>query len=117
MRVLVVLPARSVACLLMVLTSVLPLVAAGPRVQFTHSFTVEPKVGWSFYLVNFAGDSNPEIAAYNSNNGTLWVARNTGSIFSFSLYATVTPHQGWVFVPGQFYGDSLTDVLDLRLLD
>jgi hypothetical protein len=88
--------------------------AADFNYNFKKAFTVSPASGWKFYTGNFIGDSLQEIAAYNSNDGSVYVASRdtfTGS-YSFHKYATVTPAAGWKFVPGQFADDGSGRTLD-----
>jgi hypothetical protein len=59
----------------------------------------------------FAGNNRTDVVGYHPSNGTVWVGRNTGSAFSFTQYATVSPARNWSFVAGQFAGNNRTDVV------
>jgi photosystem II stability/assembly factor-like uncharacterized protein len=48
---------------------------------------------------------------YHPGNGSLWVGTNTGSAFTFSRWATVTPASGWSFAAGDFSNDGKADVI------
>jgi hypothetical protein len=89
----------------------------GSTFSFTQYATVSPASGWEFAAGQFAGSSLADVVGYfpadhgNTSKGSLWVGRNTGSTFSFSQYATVSPASGWKFVAGQFAESGLADVV------
>ena len=83
--------------------------------SFNRWATVPPAAGWSFVAGEFSlppdPDGNPsEVMGYHPSDGSVWVGRNTGSAFSFTRWATVTPASGWSFVAGVFTSDSRSDV-------
>lgn len=90
-----------------------------PPVQCSFAFsrwhTVSPLSDWSFVAGDFTGDSLADIVGYYADmiegRGFLRVGTNTGSGFTFSLWAEVRPSSGWSFVAGDFAGDLRADIV------
>lgn len=63
-----------------------------------------------FYVADFSGDGQADLAARDATNGAWWVGTSNGNSFTFSRWSTYPPSIGWEFVVGDFNGDSQTDI-------
>lgn len=75
--------------------------------------SVTPASGWTFLSGSFSGGGSADLLGYlpgdpdDAAMGSLWVARNTGSAFDVTRWATVTPAAGWVWLTGRFASDGV----------
>ena len=59
---------------------------------------------------DFNEDGRTDIANYYPANGSWWVTISTGSGFTVTKWATLSPHGGWEFFPGDFDEDGRMDI-------
>jgi hypothetical protein len=84
----------------------------GREFVFSRWASVSPAAGWEIGAASFLGDQRDDLLGYHRGNGTLWVGRNTGTVFTFTgAWATVQPVDGWQFATGDVTGNGRADVV------
>ncbi|HEX6381936.1 MAG TPA: N,N-dimethylformamidase beta subunit family domain-containing protein, partial [Acidimicrobiia bacterium] len=74
--------------------------------------TLAPAAGWVIGAGRFHDAIQSDLLAYRPSNGTLWVGRNDGGVFTFTApWATVSPPGGWQFTTGDVTGNGRSDVI------